>query len=162
MVEFGGDTIVSGVLKRTCCTGYRSEVEPFEGVVGVTCWYALKRGGGLIIVLNLPARKDTIRSVERIIRALEGMYDSRISRDQQDSQEFLHLIHEALLEEDTQIRKRHPENEKLVIPPNPFEGELSTQIQCQRCKFTTQWKKEAFTELSVAVPSKVPPHVVPH
>jgi hypothetical protein len=91
--------------------------------------------------------------------ALEYMYNTRISRNQQDSQEFLHLIHEAVSLEDTRIKKAHPDNEKLIIPTNPFEGEVSTQIQCQRCGFTTPWKKEAFTELSVAVPSKVPSQV---
>lgn len=89
--------------------------------------------------------------------ALEEMYNSRISRNQQDSQEFLHLIHEALSLEDTRLKKQHSDSEKFLIPPNPFEGELSTQIKCQRCDFTTPWKKEPFTELSVAVPSKVPP-----
>jgi len=89
--------------------------------------------------------------------ALEEMYNSRISRNQQDSQEFLHLIHEALSLEDTRLKKQDPNPEKFVVPPNPFEGELSTQIKCQRCNFTTPWKKEPFTELSVAVPSKAPP-----
>jgi Ubiquitin carboxyl-terminal hydrolase len=106
-------------------------------------------------VLNLPAGKEKTRSVETVIIALEDMYNSRISRNQQDSQEFLHLIHEALSHEDTKLKKRHPTNlETLKIPANPFEGELSTQIKCQRCGFITPWKKEVFTELSVAVPSK--------
>jgi len=84
------------------------------------------------------------------------MYKTRISRNQQDSQEFLHLIHEALSLEDTTIKKTLPENENIPFPPNPFEGELSAQIKCQRCNFLTPWKKEPFTELSVAVPAKVP------
>ena len=92
--------------------------------------------------------------METVIIELEAMYKSRISRNQQDSQEFLHLIHEALSLEDTKLKKQHPNPETLRIPGNPFEGELSTQIKCQRCGFTTPWKKEVFTELSVAVPSK--------
>ena len=83
------------------------------------------------------------------------MYKTRISRNQQDSQEFLHLIHEALSLEDSTIKKSLPENTPSTFPPNPFEGELSTQIKCQRCNLLTPWKKEAFTELSVAVPAKV-------
>jgi hypothetical protein len=83
------------------------------------------------------------------------MYNSRVSRNQQDSQEFLHLIHEALSLEDAKRKKIHADPESLHIPGNPFEGELSTQVNCKRCGFTTPWKKEAFTELSVAVPSKV-------
>jgi len=106
-------------------------------------------------VLNLPAKKEKTTSVESVIIALEDMYNSRISRNQQDSQEFLHFIHEALSLEDTRLKKHHPNPETLHFPPNPFEGELSTQITCQQCNFTTPWKKEAFTELSVAVPSKV-------
>jgi ubiquitin carboxyl-terminal hydrolase 16 len=104
-------------------------------------------------VLNLPAGKIKTRSVEGVILALENLYNSRISRNQQDSQEFLHLIHEALDTEDQNLKKRAG-NETLVIPPNPFEGTLATQITCLRCAFTTPSKKEAFTELSLAVPSK--------
>ena len=101
------------------------------------------------------AKKDKTKSVEKVIMALEDMYKTRISRSQQDSQEFLHLIHEALDKEDTRIKKHYPEQERPHIARNPFEGELSTQIKCRRCGFVTPWKKEAFTELSVAVPSKV-------
>jgi ubiquitin C-terminal hydrolase len=123
-----------------------------------------------MVVLNIPARKET-RSVEPVIIALEQMYQSRISRNQQDSQEFLHLIHEALSLEDTKLKKQvqsentddekekpDPDTEStgITIPINPFEGDLSTQIECRRCGFITPWKKEPFTELSVAVPSKVP------
>jgi hypothetical protein len=109
------------------------------------------------VALNQPARKEKTKSVEKVIVALEFMYNTRISRNQQDSQEFLHLIHEALSLEDTRLKKQHPGNEKLIISPNPFEGEVSAQIECQRCGFITPWKKAAFTELSVAVPSKVSP-----
>jgi hypothetical protein len=105
-------------------------------------------------VLNLPAGKTKTRSVEGVILALEDLYNARISRNQQDSQEFLHLIHEALDLEDTKLKKE-AEDGNLQIPPNPFQGALSTQITCQRCEFTTPWKKESFTELSLAVPSKV-------
>jgi hypothetical protein len=84
------------------------------------------------------------------------MYNSRISRNQQDCQEFLHLIHETLSLEDTKLKKRNSDPEfNLQIRGNPFEGTLSTQIKCRRCGFTTPWKKEVFTELSVAVPPKV-------
>jgi len=109
----------------------------------------------LEIVLNLPAKNGKTKSVETVIYALEQMYNSRISRNQQDSQEFLHLIHEALSLEDTNLKKLSQNPDSLRIGPNPFEGELSTQITCQRCGFLTPWKKEVFTELSVAVPSKV-------
>jgi len=109
----------------------------------------------LMRVLNLPAGKVKTRSVEGVILALESLYNSRISRNQQDSQEFLHLIHEALDREDTMLKKEDGRQD-LRISPNPFQGALSTQITCQRCGFTTPWKKESFTELSLAVPSKVP------
>jgi ubiquitin C-terminal hydrolase len=134
--------------------------------VGVTYWYSFLGVGILIVVLNIPGAKS--RSVEPVIAALEQMYDLRMSRNQQDSQEFLHLVTEALSLEDTNLKKKYKahqtdhqngntETEGLYIPPNPFEGELSTQIQCQRCAFQTPWKKEAFTELSIAVPAKVTP-----
>jgi ubiquitin C-terminal hydrolase len=105
--------------------------------------------------LNVTARKEKTKSIERVIFELEDLYNSRINRNQQDCQEFLHLIHEALDLEDKKIKKQHPAPDTLQIPPNPFEGELSSQIQCQRCGFLTPWKKESFTELSVSVPSKV-------
>jgi hypothetical protein len=110
----------------------------------------------LKVVLNVTARKAKTRSIERVIFALEELYNSRINRNQQDSQEFLHLIHEALDLEDKNLKKLHSSPETLQIPANPFEGELSSQIQCQQCRFLTPWKKEPFTELSVCVPSKVP------
>lgn len=117
-----------------------------------------------MVVLNSPGAKT--KSVEPVITALERMYNSVMSRNQQDSQEFLHLITEALSLEDTYLKKQYKEShqtedsndpsEELHIPPNPFEGDLSTQIECQRCSFKTPWKKEPFTELSVAVPAQVP------
>jgi hypothetical protein len=107
----------------------------------------------LIVALNVTTQKAKTRSIERVIFALEELYNSRINRNQQDCQEFLHLIHEALDLEDKKIKKQHPKPETLQIPSNPFEGELSSQIQCQRCGFLTPWKKELFTELSVSVPS---------
>jgi hypothetical protein len=108
-----------------------------------------------MIALNLPAQKEKARSVESVIIALEIIYNSRISRNQQDSQEFLHFIHEALSLEDIQFKKQHPDLANLGVPSNPFEGEMSTQITCKICGFVTPWKREAFIELSVSVPSKV-------
>jgi len=110
-------------------------------------------------VLNLPAGKVKVRSVEGVILALESLCNSRISRNQQDSQEFLHLIHEALDLEDTKL-KQEEGSQDLQIPQNPFQGALSTQITCVRCGFTTRWKNESFTELSLAVPSKVLPNPI--
>jgi len=106
-------------------------------------------------VLNVPVNKGKTTSVESVISALENLYKLRISRNQQDSQEFLHLIFEALDREDTILKKAHADSETLKLAENPFTGELSTQITCQSCGFHSSWKKEAFTELSVAVPSKV-------
>jgi len=93
--------------------------------------------------------------VESVIRALENLYKLRISRNQQDSQEFLHLIFEALDKEDTILKKIEGDTHPVNLLQLPFAGELSMQIKCQRCGFRSPWKNEAFTELSVAVPSKV-------
>lgn len=108
-----------------------------------------------MIALNLPVQKEKAKSVESVIMAMEDIYNSRISRNQQDSQEFLHFIHEALSLEDVQFKKRHPDTVNPEVLSNPFEGEMSTQIACRQCGFVTPWKREVFTELSVAVPSKV-------
>jgi len=106
-------------------------------------------------VLNVPVHKGKTTSVESVISAVENLYKLRISRNQQDSQEFLHLIFEALDREDDILKKTYAETKPLKLAENPFTGELSTQITCQSCGFRSPWKKEAFTELSVAVPSKV-------
>ena len=154
LVEFGWDTRLSGVLEGPRPEGHRHGPQTGQTSIGAAqgCSANFSR---LTIALNVKSRKAKTRSIERVIFALEELYNSRINRNQQDCQEFLHLIHEALDLEDKKIKKRHPTPDTLQIPPNPCEGELSSQIQCQRCGFLTPWKKEPFTELSVSVPSKV-------
>jgi hypothetical protein len=104
------------------------------------------------IVLNSPAGNEKVVAAEPVIIALEAIQRNRISRNQQDSQEFLHLIHESLALEETRFKKLFPDTQ---FPENPFEGAYSTSIMCGTCGWESPWKREKFTELPLIVPQKV-------
>lgn len=122
-----------------------------------------------------PIYKKTI-TARPIIESLERAYQTRISRNQQDAQEFLQIVLERLSDEykaGEVARGRRKENtdepsgeeEKISLrrdslPPGlvagsdgfPFEGRLESQIQCMYCGFKTKPSISTFVSLTLNVP----------
>lgn len=141
-----------------------------------------------------PIYKKTI-TARPMIMALEQAFQTRISRNQQDAQEFFQIVAERLSDEyhaADKARKRALEqrpvssgsngstgtgknelNESGVLVSQilingepaaapiekdegfPFEGKLSSQIQCQHCGFETKPSVSSFVSLTLNVPQKV-------
>jgi ubiquitin carboxyl-terminal hydrolase 16 len=126
-----------------------------------------------------PIYKKTI-SARPLIESLERAFQTRISRNQQDAQEFLQIVLERLCEEyhaADNARKRQLQKEQasegfeqqapLVSPISqrtdarvggiegfPFEGRIESQIQCQHCGFKTKPSASTFVSLTLNVPQK--------
>jgi ubiquitin carboxyl-terminal hydrolase 16 len=141
-----------------------------------------------------PIYKKTI-TARPIIMALEQAFQTRISRNQQDAQEFFQIVAERLSDEyhaADKARKRAGDErptssgsnnsagtdtnelnesgvmvsqillngEPVATPVEkdegfPFEGKISSQIQCQHCSFQTKPSVTSFVSLTLNVPQKV-------
>lgn len=126
-----------------------------------------------------PIYKKTI-TARPMIEALERAFNTRISRNQQDAQEFLQIVLERLCDEyhaAERARKQfasqdgNPEarqdNEKTNDDDNvgspasissndgfPFEGRIESQTQCMYCGFKTKPSASTFVSLTLNVPQK--------
>ena len=130
-----------------------------------------------------PIYKKTI-SARPLIESLERAFSTRISRNQQDAQEFLQIVLERLCDEyraSENARKRatqktlpadgsggggiddgEPVKEDLARKEArvgdkdafPFEGRIESQIQCQHCGFKTKPSATTFVSLTLNVPQK--------
>lgn len=125
-----------------------------------------------------PIYKKTI-SAKSLIEALERAFNTRISRNQQDAQEFLQIVLERLCDEyhAAQKARLRSANPDLGLEPNgtdskgpvapaltevtvgtsegfPFEGRIESQIQCLRCNFRTKPSATTFVSLTLNVPQK--------
>ncbi len=126
-----------------------------------------------------PIYKKTI-SARPLIEALEKAFQTRISRNQQDAQEFLQIVLERLCDEyhaAENARIRHARSQLPVEDDDspttqssptaertearvggndgfPFEGRIESQIQCQHCGFRTKPSATTFVSLTLNVPQK--------
>lgn len=130
-----------------------------------------------------PIYKKTI-SARPLIESLERAFSTRISRNQQDAQEFLQIVLERLCDEyraSENARKRaaqktlpadgsgaedmeadEPSRQDLTRKEArvgdkdafPFEGRIESQIQCQHCGFKTKPSATTFVSLTLNVPQK--------
>ncbi|SMY20767.1 unnamed protein product [Zymoseptoria tritici ST99CH_1A5] len=125
-----------------------------------------------------PIYKKTI-SAQGFIRAVEGAFRTRISRSQQDAQEFLQVVVERLAEEHAagrrvrrKARQLAAEEEGDVIhgnggieepskeeddsddseTVNPLEGKLESQVECSHCQFKPKPSISSFLTLTLNVP----------
>jgi hypothetical protein len=114
-----------------------------------------RRFRAVILGLKEPGSGESL-SVEFVILQMEQIFNSRLARNQQDSQEFLHMLHEALVLEIENLNKMLP-HRQLLSPENPFEGGLTTSLSCAQpqCHLHTSPREEKFTELSLPLPAKV-------
>lgn len=123
-----------------------------------------------------PIYKKTI-TARPLIEALERAFQTRISRNQQDAQEFLQIVLERLCDEyhaaerarNRSLDSEQTQNGEVVevrssaastevsVGTNegfPFEGHIESQIQCQRCGFKTKPSVTTFVSLTLNVPQK--------
>lgn len=123
-----------------------------------------------------PIYKKTI-TAKPLIESLERAYATRISRNQQDAQEFLQIVLERLDDEykagekarsrmaemaekqpDGGVEKVNSRSESLskaMVAGEegfPFEGKLESQIQCMYCGFKTKPSVSTFVSLTLNVP----------
>lgn len=141
-----------------------------------------------------PIYKKTI-TARPMIMALEQAFQTRISRNQQDAQEFFQIVAERLSDEyhaadkarkqaiglrptssgsnNSMGTEKNELNESGLLVSQilvngepvgepvekdegfPFEGKISSQIQCQYCGFKTKPSVTSFVSLTLNVPQKV-------
>ncbi|KIV95289.1 hypothetical protein PV10_02962 [Exophiala mesophila] len=125
-----------------------------------------------------PIYKKTI-SARPMIEALERAFQTRISRNQQDAQEFLQIVLERLCDEyhAAQKARKKPDLQlehngcaeaskpagtniplsQVTVGTNegfPFEGRIESQITCMRCGYKTKATATTFVSLTLNVPQK--------
>ncbi|OCT49028.1 Ubiquitin carboxyl-terminal hydrolase 16 [Cladophialophora carrionii] len=154
--------------------------ERADKIVGLQKGPVTKALKDMLDALNeRPIYKKTI-SARPMIEALERAFNTRISRNQQDAQEFLQIVLERLCDEyhaaqRARLRSENPDHtEETDITDSkpsgstraltevtvgtsegfPFEGRIESQIQCQRCGFRTKPTATTFVSLTLNVPQK--------
>ncbi|KAI1617025.1 ubiquitin thiolesterase [Exophiala viscosa] len=123
-----------------------------------------------------PIYRKTI-TARPLIEALERAFQTRISRNQQDAQEFLQIVLERLCDEyhaaerarNRLLNSTQSQNGELVevrssatttevsVGTNegfPFEGRMESQIRCLRCQYKTKPSVSTFVSLTLNVPQK--------
>lgn len=105
--------------------------------------------------LNDPLLRGRTTSARPFVQALEIAYNSRLSRQQQDAQEFLQLVVEKLVEENSNITKPFTNQKPCVeSSPLPLEGKLESQIECLTCRYRPPANSSTFLTLSLNVPQR--------
>ncbi|KIW65380.1 hypothetical protein PV04_07645 [Phialophora macrospora] len=154
--------------------------ERADKIVGLQKGPVTKALKDMLDALNeRPIYKKTI-SARPIIEALERAFNTRISRNQQDAQEFLQIVLERLCDEyhaaqRARLRSENPDHTndtdaadskrsgatraltEVTVGTSegfPFEGRIESQIQCQRCGFRTKPSATTFVSLTLNVPQK--------
>ncbi|KAF8471973.1 hypothetical protein BDZ91DRAFT_692970 [Kalaharituber pfeilii] len=125
-----------------------------------------------------PIRRKTI-SARPFLTVLERIFRQKISRAQQDAQEFLQVVAEKLAEEYHDMHKFNKKLEAVRMHSEagdaqhqsvtsqlkldmdflaesgmPLEGTLESEIECQRCKYKTKPNLSKFVVLTLTVPHK--------
>jgi ubiquitin carboxyl-terminal hydrolase 16 len=115
-----------------------------------------------------PLTRKTINAYE-FIQSLETAFNTKISRQQQDAQEFLQLVIERIDNEYEGARKARIKYRDRILEieegastttqendfqedPFPFAGKLESQITCQVCGFEPKPAVQAFVTLTLNVP----------
>ena len=105
--------------------------------------------------LNDPALSGHTVSARPFIIALEVAYSSRLSRHQQDAQEFLQLIVEKLVEEhSSRMKAAGIEASDMDSRTLPLEGKLESHIECLTCHYRPPPRSSTFLTLSLNVPQR--------
>uniref|UniRef100_A0A060SYE5 Ubiquitin carboxyl-terminal hydrolase n=1 Tax=Blastobotrys adeninivorans TaxID=409370 RepID=A0A060SYE5_BLAAD len=116
----------------------------------------------MIKALNEPILDPKCLSPWNLLRVLEQIYKSRISRAQHDAHELLHLVLETLENERNRAARLSSDQEKESslpsqakhVPPFPFSGATVDRIICSRCGYSPPAPPSPFLVLSLMVPQK--------
>ncbi|ORY87985.1 hypothetical protein BCR37DRAFT_20020 [Protomyces lactucae-debilis] len=111
---------------------------------------------GLLRLLSIEGSPKTLSS-SPLVSALERVQRVCISRDQQDAQEFLHLVLESLAAEQNRLSHQvsilqmaHAAKEAgRAYIALPFEGILETTSTCTQCGFNPSKQQTPFLEWTV-------------
>ncbi|PFH61707.1 hypothetical protein XA68_16507 [Ophiocordyceps unilateralis] len=165
---------------------YQTLVQP-EGGVKVEGWKLQGLQMGLVTqglkdmldALNeRPIAKKSVTPFP-FVKVLEAAFKQRISRQQQDAQEFLQIVAERLKDEyragqraRARARSRGllpdaqgngargtepagPDQDESESEPNegfPMEGKYESRLMCQTCHYKTKPREEGFCTITLAVP----------
>lgn len=114
----------------------------------------------ILRVLNVEGTAKVL-SASPLIQALESLQGSRISRAQQDAQEFLHMLLESVAAEQNDMpasvsiqQMRTLAKEKgQVYKALPFEGKITTTSRCTTCEHELKRQTSPFLELTLLPPT---------
>lgn len=116
---------------------------------------------GMIRVLNIEGPSKVLSS-SPLVQALEAVQKNHISRNQQDAQEFLHMLLESIAAEQNNLPASVSiqQMSKLAMKAGreykrlPFEGALQTSSTCTACKHELKSQTMPFLELTLLPPSQ--------
>lgn len=108
----------------------------------------------MIRKLNEPILTPKTMSPWELLRVLEGIYNSHISRSQHDAHELLHLILETLQIENDRLTKLLKADDDANIPEFSFNGSTKDTITCSKCGYSPPATPSTFLVLSLMVPQK--------
>ncbi|RDA94117.1 hypothetical protein CP533_6601 [Ophiocordyceps camponoti-saundersi (nom. inval.)] len=105
------------------------------------------------------------------VKVLEAAFKQRISRQQQDAQEFLQIVAERLKDEYRAGQRARARGRSRGILPDaratddestsqdeslnegfPMEGKYESRLVCQTCHYKTKPREEGFCTITLAVP----------
>lgn len=116
---------------------------------------------GMIRVLNTVGPAKVLSSTP-LVQALEIVQKNRISRAQQDAQEFLHMLLESIAAEQNNLpasvsiqqMSQSAERQGHAYKRLPFEGALRTTSTCTSCHHELKAQVMPFLELTLLPPNK--------
>lgn len=102
----------------------------------------------LLQELQQPIINSTTTSIQPITQALEFIYKTKISSNQNDAHEFTQIVLETLKQE-------YDLNKPLFSDVHfPFLGKISTQLVCVRCRNVSEIKTQDFLIYETITPQK--------
>lgn len=114
----------------------------------------------MVRLLNTEGPRKVLSSTP-LVQALESVQQSRISRSQQDAQEFLHMLLESIAAEQNNLpasvslqqMSTLAEKEGRAYKRLPFEGVLKNSSTCTVCKYELRAQSSPFLEITLLPPN---------
>ncbi|CCH62642.1 hypothetical protein TBLA_0H03600 [Henningerozyma blattae CBS 6284] len=105
--------------------------------------------------LQAPTFLNTVESSDKIIVTMESIFKQKMSRRQNDAQEFTQLLLEVLHNEYQElIRLMNFITNNLDIPTYPFEGKYCHELTCLKCGRNSEVKMFDFDILTLNLPAQ--------
>ncbi|CCG82296.1 Ubiquitin carboxyl-terminal hydrolase [Taphrina deformans PYCC 5710] len=116
---------------------------------------------GMIEVLNIEG-PSKILSASPLVKALETLQESHISRSQQDAQEFLHMLLESIAAEQNNLPVTESLQQMSIRAARegrrykalPFEGAIKSVSTCTDCRHELRSQTNPFLELTILPPQR--------